>query len=105
MRGQGQSDAVVLDVGGDEYETRVTRLESRPDTSIVAILQKPLEVGLAPFRALTRVSYEESPSLALGAQGFLARVKRRLRRKSSKARRTSSCGQVMRRGNLPIFWR
>ena len=42
-----------LDVGGDEYETRVTRLESRPDTSIVAILQKPLEVGLAPFRAIS----------------------------------------------------
>jgi diguanylate cyclase (GGDEF)-like protein len=42
-----------LDVGGNEYETRVTRLESRPDTSIVAILQKPLEVGLAPFRAIS----------------------------------------------------
>jgi diguanylate cyclase (GGDEF)-like protein len=42
-----------LDVAGDEYETRVTRLESRPDTSIVAILQKPLEVGLAPFRAIS----------------------------------------------------
>ena len=42
-----------LDVGGDEYETRVTRLESRPDTAIVAILQKPLEVGLAPFRRIS----------------------------------------------------
>jgi diguanylate cyclase (GGDEF)-like protein len=42
-----------LDVGGDEYETRVTRLESRPETAIVAILQKPLEVGLAPFRRIS----------------------------------------------------
>ena len=42
-----------LEIAGDEYETRVTRLESRPETSIVAILQKPLEVGLAPFRAIS----------------------------------------------------
>jgi diguanylate cyclase (GGDEF)-like protein len=42
-----------LEIGGDEYETRVTRLESRPETSIVAILQKPLEVGLAPFRRIS----------------------------------------------------
>src|SRR6185436_15672447 len=42
-----------LEIAGDEYETRVTRLESRPDTSIVAILQKPLEVGLEPFRKIS----------------------------------------------------
>src|SRR5207344_897461 len=42
-----------VQVGGDEYETRVTRLESRPDTNIVAVLQKPLEVGLAPFRRIS----------------------------------------------------
>ena len=42
-----------LDVGGDEYETRLTRLESRPETAIVAILQKPLEIGLAPFRRIS----------------------------------------------------
>src|SRR6185436_21073854 len=42
-----------IEVGGDEYETRLTRLESRPDTAIAAILQKPLEVGLAPFRAIS----------------------------------------------------
>jgi diguanylate cyclase (GGDEF)-like protein len=42
-----------IELGSDEYETRVTRLESRPDTAIVAILQKPLEVGLAPFRAIS----------------------------------------------------
>jgi diguanylate cyclase (GGDEF)-like protein len=42
-----------VEVGGDEYETRVTHLESRPDTNIVAILQKPLAVGLAPFRRIS----------------------------------------------------
>ena len=42
-----------LRVGGDEYETRVTRLETRPDMSIAAILQKPLEIGLAPFRRIS----------------------------------------------------
>jgi diguanylate cyclase (GGDEF)-like protein len=40
-------------VGGDDYETRVTSLESRPETTIVAVLQKPLEVGLAPFRKIS----------------------------------------------------
>jgi len=40
-------------VGGEQYETRVTSLESRPETTIVAILQKPLEVGLAPFRKIS----------------------------------------------------
>jgi diguanylate cyclase (GGDEF)-like protein len=42
-----------LDVSGEEYETRLTRLESRPDTAIAAILQKPLEDGLAPFRRIS----------------------------------------------------
>ena len=42
-----------VEVGGDEYETRLTHLESRPDTNIVAILQKPLAVGLAPFRRIS----------------------------------------------------
>jgi diguanylate cyclase (GGDEF)-like protein len=42
-----------LDVAGDDYETRLTRLESRPDTAIAAILQKPLEEGLAPFRRIS----------------------------------------------------
>ncbi|HUQ29409.1 MAG TPA: EAL domain-containing protein [Usitatibacter sp.] len=42
-----------LEIAGDEYETRLTRLESRPETSIVAILQKPLEVGLEPFRKIS----------------------------------------------------
>src|SRR5260221_1067945 len=42
-----------LNMGGEDYETRVTDLESRPDKKIVAVLQKPLEVGLAPFRRIS----------------------------------------------------
>jgi diguanylate cyclase (GGDEF)-like protein len=42
-----------LTLGGDEYETRVTQLESRSDKKIIAVLQKPLEVGLAPFRRIS----------------------------------------------------
>ncbi len=42
-----------LNMGGEDYETRVTDLEARPDKKIVAVLQKPLEVGLAPFRRIS----------------------------------------------------
>jgi len=43
----------LVDVGGEQYETRVAPLESRPDKRVVAILQKPLQVGLAPFRRIS----------------------------------------------------
>jgi len=42
-----------VELGGEEYETRVTPLESRPDKRIVAILQKPLLIGLAPFKRIS----------------------------------------------------
>ncbi len=42
-----------FELGGEEYETRVTPLESRPDKRIVAILQKPLLIGLAPFKRIS----------------------------------------------------
>ena len=42
-----------VELGGEEYETRVTPLESRPDKRIVAILQKPLVIGLAPFKRIS----------------------------------------------------
>ena len=42
-----------IELGGEEYETRVTPLESRPDKRIVAILQKPLLIGLAPFKRIS----------------------------------------------------
>ena len=42
-----------IELGGEEYETRVTPLESRPDKRIVAILQKPLVIGLAPFKRIS----------------------------------------------------
>ena len=42
-----------IDIKGEEYETRVTVLEERPDKRIVAVLQQPLQVGLAPFRRIS----------------------------------------------------
>jgi len=42
-----------IELGGEEYETRVTPLESRSDKRIVAILQKPLLIGLAPFARIS----------------------------------------------------
>jgi diguanylate cyclase (GGDEF)-like protein len=42
-----------VELGGEDYETRVTPLESRPDKRIVAVLQKPLLIGLAPFKRMS----------------------------------------------------
>jgi diguanylate cyclase (GGDEF)-like protein len=42
---------VVL--AGDEYETRLTRLESADGSSLVAVLQRPLSEGLAPFHRIS----------------------------------------------------
>jgi diguanylate cyclase (GGDEF)-like protein len=42
-----------LNMGGEDFETRVTVLEARPYKRIVAVLQKPLEVGLAPFKRIS----------------------------------------------------
>jgi diguanylate cyclase (GGDEF)-like protein len=42
-----------IELGGEEYETRVSPLESRPDKRIVAILQKPLQIGLVPFKRIS----------------------------------------------------
>jgi diguanylate cyclase (GGDEF)-like protein len=42
-----------LEIAGEEYETRVTPLEARPHKRIVAILQKPMSIGLAPFKRIS----------------------------------------------------
>jgi diguanylate cyclase len=42
-----------FEIGGEEYETRVTPLEARPDKRIVAVLQKPMQIGLAPFKRIS----------------------------------------------------
>jgi len=45
--------ANLVDVAGEQYETRVTPLEGRPGRRVVAILQKSLQVGLAPFHRIS----------------------------------------------------
>jgi diguanylate cyclase (GGDEF)-like protein len=42
-----------LDLGGDEYETRITELALAQRAGVAAVLQKPLAVGLAPFRRIS----------------------------------------------------
>ena len=42
-----------LVLGGEEYETRVAKLPSIARTEIVAVLQKPLAEGLAPFQRIS----------------------------------------------------
>ena len=50
---EGLAAVHEIEIGGEEYETRVTPLESRSDKRIVAILQKPLVIGLAPFKRIS----------------------------------------------------
>ena len=47
------SSVSEIEIGGEEYETRVTPLEVRPDKRIVAALQKPMQIGLAPFKRIS----------------------------------------------------
>ncbi|HUP30472.1 MAG TPA: EAL domain-containing protein, partial [Usitatibacter sp.] len=42
-----------IELGGEEYETRVTPIGTLGDTRIAALLQKPLAEGLAPFRRIS----------------------------------------------------
>ena len=42
-----------MEMAGEEYETRLAALESRPDKQIVAVLQKQLREGLLPFRRIS----------------------------------------------------
>lgn len=44
-------------LGGQEYETRLTAIEQRADKQVVAILQRPLAVGLAPFKRISVVFF------------------------------------------------
>ncbi|HUL95870.1 MAG TPA: EAL domain-containing protein [Usitatibacter sp.] len=56
-----------MDLAGEQYETRISTLEERPDKRIVAILQKPLQVGLAPFKRISTSFFW----LTLGALALL----------------------------------
>ncbi len=42
-----------LDLMGEQYETRLAELASAEQAGVVAALQKPLAVGLAPFRRIS----------------------------------------------------
>jgi len=53
LTGDDGIGANLLDVGGEQYETRVVPLEARPDKRVAAILQKSLQVGLAPFHRIS----------------------------------------------------
>lgn len=46
-----------VSLGGEEYETRLAALEQRADKQVVAILQRPLAVGLAPFKRISVVFF------------------------------------------------
>ena len=49
----GASPLRELDLLGEPYETRLAELASAEQASVVAVLQKPLAVGLAPFRRIS----------------------------------------------------
>ncbi len=48
----GQNQPMGLDLGGEEFETRVLPLAAEGDTSVVAVLQLSLDEAMAPFRRL-----------------------------------------------------
>jgi diguanylate cyclase (GGDEF)-like protein len=48
-----ESTATML-AAGDEYLSRAVALPARQDEAVVAVLQQPLEVAMAPFRRLQR---------------------------------------------------
>jgi len=50
-------DSAEVSLGGEEYETRLAALEQRADKQVVAILQRPLAVGLAPFKRISVVFF------------------------------------------------
>ena len=56
-----------LELGGAEYETRVSRLLSPGSAELVAVLQKPMAEGLAPFERISSVFFW----LTLTAVGLL----------------------------------
>lgn len=48
----GQDQPLGLDLGGEEFETRVLPLAAEGDASVVAVLQLSLDEAMAPFRRL-----------------------------------------------------
>ena len=51
----GQDQPLVLDMGGEQYETRTLPLAAELDTPVVAVLQQSLDEALAPFYHLRLV--------------------------------------------------
>ncbi len=53
-KSQGAASTVrEVDVGGEEFETRLAVLSTQEKLPVVAVLQKPLAEGLAPFRRIS----------------------------------------------------
>jgi diguanylate cyclase (GGDEF)-like protein len=57
------SRPLELDLGGEEFETRVTRLKAHGNERVVAVLQRPLREALQPFARVNSVFFW----LALGS--------------------------------------
>jgi diguanylate cyclase (GGDEF)-like protein len=53
-RTHGAASAVgEIDVGGEAYETRLTLVQTQGSMPVVAVLQRPLAEGMAPFRRIS----------------------------------------------------
>jgi diguanylate cyclase (GGDEF)-like protein len=62
-----------VDIGGEVYETRVTRLGTEGDVSIAAVLQKSLFEALLPFQRIASVFlWLSAAALALLVMGSIA---------------------------------
>ena len=55
LAGEGVERNGEIDIGGEVYETRVTRLGTEAEVQIAAVLQKSLAEGLLPFQRIASV--------------------------------------------------
>jgi diguanylate cyclase (GGDEF)-like protein len=49
--------SIELDLAGETYETRTSTLPTALDTTVAAVLQRPLSEGLLPFRRISEVFF------------------------------------------------
>ena len=73
LAGEAVEKLGEIDVGGEIYETRITRLGAPADVQIAAVLQKSLTEGLLPFQRIAAVFlWLSAAALALLVLGSIA---------------------------------
>ncbi len=88
---RGSADVREVDLGGEEFETRITRLQTPTTLPVVAALQRPLAEGLQPFRRIDNVFFWLAVAaitmLVLGSLAIARSITQPMQRLSEAARR------------------